>query len=124
MANVAVVPLPKTVVDLINQRKGVFEKSLNDVVEEAYLKLWDDAKFRRLIEGTTDSDCVEGSETCDDHEAAKMIRDLLYREKSPYADKKIHTFKLSLRVVMRRYRTSRHERRVLIQGERHPPAAE
>ena len=111
-------PLPKTVADLIAGRKGKFERTLNDHVEEVYLRLWENPEFKKLLEGTVDSDCVEGSETCDDHEAAKMIRDYFGESGSPLASKNIHTLKLSLRVIMRRYSTSRKERRDALRGIR------
>jgi hypothetical protein len=118
------VPLPKTVFDLMNQRKGRFETTLNDKVEEIYLKLWEDSTFKRLLEGTNDSECVEGSESCDDHEAASMIRDHLRKENHVFGVKPLHSFKLALKVVMRRYRTSRKERRLTLGGQIVQEAAE
>jgi len=117
-------PLPKTVYDLMNQRKGRFEQTLNMVVEAAYLKLWENKEFTRLLEGTNDSECVEGSESCDDHEAAKMIRDQVRIENSHFGSRPLHSFKLALRVVMRRYRTSRKERRLTLGGQIISEAAE
>lgn len=109
-------PLPKTVFDLMSQRKGRFERTLNDIVEESYLKLFEDAAFRRFLEGVSDSECLEGSESCDDHEAAKMIREYLRKENSPYGNKPIHSFKIALKVVLRRYNQTRKERRLTVGG--------
>lgn len=110
-------PLPKTVVDLIHMRKGRFERTLNDIVEELHLKLWESEIYKRLLVAVSDGETVEGSLTCDDHEAARMLRDLAKKENSPVKDKPLASFKLALKVVMRRYHMSRKERAVTIGGE-------
>lgn len=114
-------PLPKTVADLINQRKGRFEQTLNDIVEGFYLRLWENPDFKKLLEATNDGESVEGSLTCDDHEAARMLRDYARKENSPVKDKPIASYKAALKIVMRRYRTSRKERAVGFHDEI-PPA--
>ena len=109
-------PLPKTVVDLIAMRKGRFERTLNDFVEEFHLKLWEVEAYKRLLDAVIDGDAVEGSLSCDDHEAARMLRDYARKENSPIKDKPIASFKLALKVVMRRYQMSRKERSETIGG--------
>jgi hypothetical protein len=110
-------PLPKTVADLINQRRGRFEQTLNDIVENTYLKLWENPKFKEFVEAVEDGEAVEGSLTCDDHEAARMIRDYLREDNNPVGSKPIASFKSALRVVMRRYNMSRKQRRFTVHGE-------
>lgn len=115
-ANQLATPLPATVLDLIKQRTGRFEKTLNDMVEELYLKLWENAQFKRLLDAVTDGEAVEGSLGCDDHEAARMLRELARKEHSPIQDKPIASYKLALKVVMRRYQMSRKQRKLELHG--------
>jgi hypothetical protein len=111
------VPLPNTVVDLIKQRRGKFEKTLNDIVEELYLKLWENQQFKDFLDAVDDGAAVEGSIGCDDHEAARMLRDLARKEHSPVKDKPLASFKYALKIVMRRYNMSRKERKIALGGE-------
>jgi len=113
-------PLPETVVDLINSRKGRFERTLNDMVEELYLKLWENPQFKRYLDAVTDGEAVEGSLGCDDHEAARMLRDLAKKENIPIKDKPLASYKLALKVVMRRYDMSRKTRKLELHGETVP----
>ncbi len=110
-------PLPKTVVDLIGMRKGRFERTLNDFVEEFHLRLWESDAYKRLLAAVTDGETVEGSLSCDDHEAARMLREFARKENSPIKDKPIASFKLALKVVMRRYQISRKERSLTLGGK-------
>jgi hypothetical protein len=110
-------PLPETVVDLINSRKGRFERTLNDIVEELYLKLWENAQFKKYLDAVTDGEAVEGSLGCDDHEAARMLRDLARKENIPIKDKPLASYKLALKVIMRRYDMSRKTRKLELHGE-------
>src|SRR6516165_3890084 len=89
-------PLPETVIDLINSRKGRFERTLNDMVEEMYLKLWEDQQFKEYLDAVTDGEAVEGSLSCDDHEAARMLRDYARKQNSPIRDKPLHSYKVAL----------------------------
>src|SRR5262245_35427998 len=59
-------PLPATTEDLIPLRKLKARRTINDMVEDIVVKLWDDEDFRRLVDGVTDSDCTEGSMDIDD----------------------------------------------------------
>jgi hypothetical protein len=110
-------PLPPTVADLIKRRKGRFEKTLNDMVEELYLKLWENEQFKKYLTAVTDGEAEEGSMGCDDHEAARMLRDLARKEHSPASDTPLASFKLSLKVIMRRYEMSRKLRRISLHGQ-------
>jgi hypothetical protein len=114
-------PLPKTVADLINQRKGRFERTMNDYVEEYYLRLWETPEFKKWLWATTDGEAVEGSWNCDDHEAARMLRDYARKENSPVKDKPLASYKLALKVVMRRYQMTRKERAITL-GDKLVPA--
>lgn len=125
MTNGAIVtPLPKTTQDLIDQRRHPFAKSFNDYVDEIFVKHWEDCDFMRFIEGTSDSDCVEGSISCDDHEAATRLREYARKEKSHFGSKNIHVWKLALKLVMRRCKVARKERRLTVHGEVVQEAAE
>jgi hypothetical protein len=115
--NAVAIPLPKTVADLMASRKGRFDKTLNDYVEEIHLRLWEDPKYKELLDAVTDGDAIEGSLVCDDHEAARMIREYALKNNSPIKDKKLASFKMALRIVMRRYRMTRTERAVSLHGE-------
>ena len=109
-------PLPETVLDLIKQRAGRFERTLNDIVEELYLKSWENPQFKKFLDAVTDGEAVEGSIGCDDHEAARMLRDLARKEHSPVQDKPLASFKLALKVVMRRYKMTRKQRKIELRG--------
>jgi predicted subunit of tRNA(5-methylaminomethyl-2-thiouridylate) methyltransferase len=113
------VALPVTTEDLLAARKAQSQRTLNDYVEEAYIALWPNEEFRRLLEAVYNEDAVEGSCDDDDHEAAKMIRDFARKDdRIPYLmDKKIATIIKSLRVVMRRYGFGRKERAQTVGGE-------
>ena len=113
-------PLPETVVDLIKQRSGRFERTLNDIVEELYLRLWENPRFKEFLDAVTDGEAVEGSLGCDDHEAARMLRELARKENSPIKDKPLASFKLSLKIVMRRYQMSRKQRKLELRGAEVP----
>lgn len=115
-------PLPKTVSDLIDQRKGKFDRTLNDMVEDLYLKLWENSTFQRFLEAVQDGEAVEGSLACDDHEAARMLREAAQAANLPCKGKPLASFKMALKVVMRRYQMSRRERLNSLRGEAVPGA--
>jgi hypothetical protein len=104
-------PLPATRADLLAGYKLKRRRTINDLVEEIIVKLWDkDQKFMRYVEAIYDSDAVEGSMAEDDTMAALIIRDTATKEKSEVADKNLHTIKLAMKIGLRRFGVSRPER--------------
>src|SRR5262245_38654001 len=67
-------PLPTTTQDLLAQRKLKARRTINDLVEDQVVKLWEDPTFSRYVDGVYDSMTVEGSMDIDDVMAAIMIR--------------------------------------------------
>ena len=111
------IPLPATVFDLMGQRKGKFEPAFNDYVEQLHLRLFDNVGYKNFLEAVIDGEAQEGSLSCDDHEAARILRELARKENSPFKDKTIASYKLALKVVMRRYQMTRKERAITLGGE-------
>jgi transcriptional regulator of acetoin/glycerol metabolism len=106
------IALPKTVADLLDQRKGNRARTLNDDVEAIHLSLWEVPEYQRLLDAVTSEDAVEGSLTIDDAKAAEMIRtEAAKKGNRLVASKKLGTIVQALHVVMRRYGISRKERR-------------
>jgi len=112
-------PLPSTVADLLAHRKSMRTKSLNDEVDDIFVRLWEDPKFRSLFDAIHPSQTVEGSFTADDHAAANMVREYAARNDMPVTtNTKIAAIVFSLRVVSRRFEQSRNQRRTMVKGER------
>lgn len=116
MQNVSasVIPLPTTVRDLVRSKPAT--RTLHDMVEELYLRLYDNSRFHALNEAVYRSQAVEGSIDADDHEAARMTRELANEINSPVKNEKLATIVKSLRFVARRYNQSRKERRNTLGG--------
>jgi hypothetical protein len=112
-------PLPQKTEDLLKARKVETTKTLNDYVEDAYVRLWENPEFRRLLESVYDEDAVEGSLAIDNAKAAEMIRDFARGEGDiPYLrDRKLATIVKALGVVLRRYSFSRAERERTVHGQ-------
>ena len=89
-------PLAPSVADLIKRRKGRFERTLNDMVEEIYLKLWENDLFKRFLIAVTDGEAKEGSLGCDDHEAARMLREQARKEHLSISETPLASYKLAL----------------------------
>jgi hypothetical protein len=109
--------LPATIDDW--QRFLKTERTINDYVEDIHRQLVENPQYRSYLYACWDEQAVEGSLSADNTMAAKMIRDkaieldvehLLSREK-------LATISKSLGVVLRRYHSSRKERRQLVGGE-------
>jgi len=110
--------LPATIEDLLAQRKGAINRTLNDYVDDIHTRLWSDEKYRRFIDAVYDEDAVEGDQRVDDYKAAELIRDFARETNVPMVgDKKLATIRHSLQVVLRRYGISRSERRNMLKGE-------
>lgn len=104
--------LPATRSDLLAQYKLKRRRSINDLVEEIVVKLWDnDEKFMKLVTAIYDSEAQEGSLADDDTMAALIIRDTAERDKHvEVAKQNLHTIKLAMRVCLRRFGVGRSER--------------
>src|SRR5262245_20440917 len=113
-------PLPATIDDW--ERKIKHGLTLNDHVEAVHLQLWDDSpEYRAFLEAVWDSDAVEGSLACDNHEAARLLREKAKTiDGNPAGRKNIDTLKKSLGVVLNRYGNSRKDRRHTVHGQRVP----
>lgn len=122
--NPLITPLPKTTEDLLAQRKRPLIRSFNDYVDEIFVRHWEDRSFLKYIEGTSDADCVEGSISCDDHEAAIILREYARKEKNEFGSKPMQAWKLALKLAMRRCLVDRKRRRSMIHGETVQEAAE
>jgi hypothetical protein len=103
-------PLPVSL-----QRYLQAQRTINDLVEDAFIGLDrsdENEKFRSYLTALYPEHAVEGSLPADDFEAAHMIREWAKTHESmELADEKIATVVKALKVVMRRYRISRPERR-------------
>lgn len=110
--------LPATVADLLAHRKSMQARSLNDDVDDIFLRLWENSKFRSLFAAIHPSQTIEGSFPADDHVAAEMIRD--YAKEHHFAiasTAKLAAIIFSLHVVCRRYEQSRNQRRNMVKGQ-------
>ena len=106
------IALPVTVASLIEQRKSKTKRTLNDLVDDIHLQLYEDADYRRYIDAVMNSQAAEGSLICDDIAASYMIRDKARELGSKYvASQNTATLRTALQVVLRRYGISRKERR-------------
>lgn len=111
--------LPETVADLLAHRKSMQARSLNDDVDDIFLRLWENPQFRALFAAVHPSQTVEGSFPSDDHVAAEMIREYAREHHFAIASTaKLAGIIFSLHVVCRRYEQSRNQRRNLVKGQR------
>ena len=109
--------LPETVDGFIAHRKLKAKRTLNDQVEDAYLRLVENEKFQAFIFAVYDEQTVEGSLAADNIMAAEMIRDKAKAAGSELASEKLATISKALGVVQRRYGFSRKERRNMVRGK-------
>jgi len=106
------VALPPTVADLIEQKKTRKSRTLNDMIDDVHLHLWENPEYRSFLDAVHREDAVEGDLFCDDIRASEMIREQARKEGNRYvAEKNLATIRKSLLVVLRRYGISRRERR-------------
>jgi predicted polyphosphate/ATP-dependent NAD kinase len=110
-------PLPDTSAALLAQYKLKRKRSINDLVEEVIVKLWDaNEDFMKLINAVYDSQAVEGSLDDDDTMAAQIIRNYAKENKHvEVAQNNLHTIKLAMRVGLRRFGVDRPTREDLAQ---------
>jgi hypothetical protein len=117
-------PLPTTTQDLLAQRRLKAKRTINDLVEDVIVRLWEDKAFMKYVDAVYDSDTVEGSMEIDDTMAAIMIRETAKKMGSEeLAEKKLDVIVHAMRVVLRRYGQDRRERRNTIGGQVVPDEA-
>jgi len=111
--------LPATVKELREYRHLKVKRTINDLVEDFVVRLWEDKTFSKLVEAVYDSEAVEGSLDIDDVMAAQYIRATASKTgNKEVGEAKLDTIRLAMRTVLRRYRQSRAERR---DGARYDP---
>lgn len=112
-------PVPETVVDLINQRRTMRTRTINDDVEEIHLRLWEELDYRRYFVPIWREETIEGSFIDDDACVAQMVRKYAREHNVPIAkNANLASIRHSLQVVSRRYGLSRKERQRIVGGER------
>lgn len=110
--------LPGSVEEFRALRKVKSARTLNDLVEEVHLGLYDTEKYSQFLYAVYDEQAIEGSLSADNIMAASMIREKAKSTgKIELAREKLATIAKSLGVVLRRYSSSRHDRRNMIGGE-------
>jgi len=107
--------LPEKIADWTRFTKQ--EWNLNDQVEAIHRALVEDKKYRGFLRAVWDEQAVEGSLAADNIMAARMIRDRAEADGSEVAGEKLATIAKALGVVLRRYHSTRKERRHMVQGE-------
>ena len=102
-------PLPDTRAALLSQYKLKRKRSINDLVEEVIVKLWDkNQDFMKYVDAIYDSQAVEGSLVEDDTMAAMIIREVAKKDKhEEVGAQNLHTIKLAMRVCLRRFDVDR-----------------
>lgn len=114
--------LPATSAALLTFRKAPPKASLNDLVEQIHLRLWDEDGYQAYWLAVYNDQAVEGSLVADTHEAARMVRDFArdHIDDNGFfaliASEKLSTIMKSLGVVAKRYGISRAERRNRVSG--------
>jgi hypothetical protein len=114
-------PLPEKIEEW--QRFLKQERTLNDLVEDIHRILVADEEdgpaYRALLRAVYDEQAKEGSLSADNIFAAIMIRDKAKALDAVHelADQKAATISKALNIVMRRYHSSRKERRYMLEGE-------
>lgn len=117
------IPLPATAAEW--KRKVKVTRTINDEMEDIHLALWDAEdeevrnRYHMLLDAVWDDETVEGSQSCDNHEAAQMVRETAraISPKHPLARKNISCLKKVHQVVLRRYGLDRQTRRNMLHGE-------
>ena len=105
-------------------------RSMNDLVQVVFAELYSESQeFRDLLQAVWPEEAVEGNLLLDDGDAAGMIRvkakestDAEVREKVGKSNKA--TLVHNLRVVMRRYKIGRYQRRYMLEGQEVEPGPE
>jgi hypothetical protein len=114
-------PGPENQRSLLAKRVLVHKRTLNDLVEDILVQLWEDNDFRRYTRAVWDEQAIEGSLAADNIMAATMIRERAREnDNNEVANEKLATIAKAMGVVLRRYEESRQERRNRLHGENVP----
>jgi hypothetical protein len=107
-------------------RKVPFTRTLNDMVEELHIFLFNSesdpkyaelsTEYRGYLDAVYDEQAVEGDTRADDHEAARIIRKVASERGSPVARQKLSSIRKALNTVLSRYGQSRRQRRSSVGG--------
>jgi len=90
----------------------------NDLVDDIHCVLViENDDYRRYLQAVWNKQAVEGSLATDDIMAATMIRNKAKEMGSELANEELAAIVKALRVVLRRYGSSRKERRNMVGGE-------
>jgi hypothetical protein len=109
--------LPATVEEFRALRNGTLVRTLNDAVEEIHLAMYPNEKYRGYLEAVNDSEAKEGSCSADNFVAASMIREYAKdKGRQEVFRQNLHTINLTLGVVLRRYNSTRKQRRNMLGG--------
>jgi hypothetical protein len=113
-------PLPNKIEEW--QRILKAERTLNDLVEDIHRLMVNDneqgAHYRALLRAVYDEQAVEGSCSFDNYAASLLIRERAKAIGSEeLAGEKPATISKALNIVMRRYKSSRKQRRDMLEGK-------
>jgi hypothetical protein len=113
-------PLPERIEEW--ERHSKAERTLNDLVEDIHrILVNEDAKYRSYLRAVYDAHAVEGSLAADNVLAAMIIRQKAKDIGSTEVEnEKLAVINLALGVVLRRYHSSRKQRRNMVGGEEVP----
>lgn len=103
-------PLPAKRTEFIELRQSAKGFTLSDIVEGIHLSLYDKPEYRALLDAVSKEQSVEGTPQIDNVMAAQMIREAGISN-PVIAGATLHAINKALNVVMRRYGSSRKERR-------------
>lgn len=113
---------PSSVAEFKELRAIKAERTLNDMVEDIHLSIYDDADYRGYLRAVYDAHAVEGSLGADNIMAAQMIRAKAQEVgNKELATEKLAVISMALGVVLRRYHSSRKERRNMLGDKIVPP---
>jgi hypothetical protein len=114
-------PLPDRIEEWARHIKA--ERTLNDLVEDIHRMLVnEDPQYRAYLRAWHDAHAVTGSLSFDNCKACEIIQAKAKEIGSTeVVDEKLAIINLALGVVLRRYRSSRKQRRNMLAGEVVPP---
>jgi hypothetical protein len=109
-------PLPEKIEDWERSLKA--ERTLNDLVEDIHrILVNEDEQYRSYLRATWDQHAITGSLSFDNCKACEIIKKKAKEIGSiEVSEEKLAVINLSLNVVLRRYKSSRKQRRNTVRG--------